>query len=219
MAVHYIETGDPEWVGIGNLDWPLTLGHQVREIVAELEGVGYVAGGAARWFLVKDAPQPGDIDVFLHDDKHVSAAYTALSALGYEDDETGPARAPRFNHPDYELPVQLVIPDDVDRRSSFGPPLEVLQGFTFHVEQAAIYAGGDGIVGLVSESCRRDVRNHTLHFNNLSNPLLAAYRLNKYGKKGFTVGMAEILALGKAFRKGTKAEYELVTVDALGMQS
>ena len=216
--MEYIETGDPEWISMTKIAFPLTVGHQVRQIVAELEGVGYVAGGAARFFLVNHSPDPLDIDVFLIDDKHESAAYTVLAGLGYVEDG-GPARAPRFVHPDYELPVQLVIPDDVDHRSSFGPPLQVLQGFTFYVEQAAIYAGGDGIVGLVSESCRRDVRNKTLHFNNLSNPLLAAYRLNKYGKKGFSIGMEEILALGKAFRKGTKAEWELVTIDALGMQS
>ncbi len=218
MAIHYIETGDPEWMAMSNLDWPLTLGHQVREIVADLEGVGYVAGGAARFFLVSHSPHPLDIDVFLFDDKHESAAYTALAALGYIEDG-GPARAPRFLHEDYEIPVQLVIPDDVDHRLSFGPPLQVLKEFTFYVEQAAIYAGGDGIVGLVSESCRRDVRNKTLHFNNLSNPLLAAYRLNKYGKKGFTVGMEDILKLGKAFRKGTVKDFELIIVDALGMQS
>ncbi len=218
MAIHTIETGDPEWVAMGNLDFYNTLWHQVREIVADLEGVGYVAGGAARFFLVNHAPHPLDIDVFLYDDKHESAAYTALAALGYIEDG-GPARAPRFVHPDYELPVQLVIPDDVDHRTSFGPPLQVLQGFTFYVEQAAIYAGGDGIVGLVSESCRRDVLNKILHFNNLSNPLLATYRLNKYGRKGFAVTMEDILKLGQAFRKGTKAEFELVIVDALGMQS
>ncbi len=207
MGIHYIETGDPEWISMSNLDWPLTLGHQVREIVAELEGVGYVAGGAARFFLVKGAPQPGDIDVFLYDENYVSAALTALAGLGYIEDG-GPTRAPRFMHLDYELQVQMIIPDEgVDHRVSCGPPLEVMRGFTFYVEQAAVYAGGADIVGLVSENCRRDVRNSTLHFNNLSNPLLAAYRLNKYGQKGFTVPMADILELGKAFRKGTKKEF------------
>ncbi len=220
MTVQYVDVGDPEWIGATNIDFPEGIGDQVFELITALDGQAYVAGGAARFLLVPEAPEPGDIDIFLYRESNCFPVVAELGRLGY-DYADGPPRCPRYDRENKnELKVQVVTPDEnFQGRPSYGVPLELLRGFTFYTEQFALWHGVSGPAGLFSTKGREDTEARILRFNSLANPLLAAYRINKYGQKGYSVGMEEIMKLAESLRSFSADDYVEVVCDALSMQS
>ena len=225
MTKVYQTSDDPEWTRVTDLDFPLEAGHQIKEVLETIGYYGYVACGADRWLMVDNSPLPGDIDVFLREKGHGSDVLTALEDIGYVY-HSGPSRAPKFHMEAADmgqhLLVQVIVPDEEhDARPSFGSPRHVLGGFTFTTEQAAVWYSDDdeGIRGLFSLNCWTHTEAKQLVFNNLSNPILAAYRVNKYGQKGYSIPMEQILELAYAFRNFPIDQFGKVILDALSMQS
>jgi len=215
---HFSGFGDPAWLTVTDIkgngsQWAL----QILEVAEEFEGVGYVAGGAARFLVVEGAPEPADIDVFLYGG---AFDYEPLLRLGYEPSELGPPWAPFFERDEGELKVQVVRPDvSDDKRVSHGTPLEVLSRFTFHTEQAAIWYGAGGAAGLLSVLGRESTEERILSNNSISNALLSMYRLNKYGRKGYVVSMESVMEIANTLRRLTDDQYNETIVDALSMES
>ncbi len=216
MTTKLISSGDPAWLNAEDIDFDLPYGRQIKEVVEAYQGIGYVAGGAARYLLVPDAPGPGDIDVFLFGDRH---DWKPLTEIGY-DWHGGVERAPLFSRDSSDLRVQVVKPDpDNPQRTGYGPPLQVLQAFTFHTEQAAIWRGEGGFSGLMSSDGLYATQNKVLTNNVISNPILSMFRINKYGRKGFSIGMKDVMEIAEAINALGSQEFEDVTMDALSMVS
>lgn len=219
---HFADFGDPAWLMASSIStqFPLSYPHveQIREVIVAFEDIGYVAGGAARYLLVPDAPEPADIDVFLYQQ---TMNVQPLIDLGYELAGNPNSRAPFFTSPggDKELRVQVIRPDPNSTRRAFGTPLEVLKSFTFHTEQAAIWYEADGAVGLISVAGRAATEDRVLTNNRISNPVLSLFRLNKYGRKGYSVSMMSLQEITDALRKLTPDEYDAALQDARSMIS
>ena len=216
MSARLIDSGDPEWLNATDIDYNVPFGRQIQEVVDAFQGSGYVAGGAARYILVPDAPGPGDIDVFMFGD-HID--YSPLTELEY-DFQGGVERAPRFSRGPESLVVQVVRPDpDNPLRTGFGPPLEVLSSFTFHTEQAALWKGTLAHAGLLSAAGLLSTQHKVLTNNLISNPVLSIFRLNKYGQKGYSVGMETVMEIVTNLSRLTTEELGDIELDALSMVS
>ncbi len=214
---HFSDSGDPAWLTVTGIARDRYRAHQILEVVGAFEGIGYVAGGAARYMIIPDAPVPADIDVFLYGGVF---DYEPLIRLGYEPDYAkGPSRAPFFVQEEEELRVQVVRPDAPGNRVSHGTPLAVLQSFTFHTEQAAIWYGAGGVAGLLSVKGRASTEERVLTNNNISNAILSMYRLNKYGRKGYSAGMETVTEIANAIHRLTASQYQEAMADALSMES
>ncbi len=213
---HFSDFGDPAWLTASDISFVLSHAEQIREVIVAFEGIGYVAGGAARYLLVPDAPEPLDIDVFLYCS---GFDVDPLLRLGYEPVEDSAHRAPFFVSPgEGELRVQVVRPDH-RARQAYGPPLEVLQSFTFTTEQAAVWYGAGGAAGLLSVAGRVDTENRALYNNRISNPILSLFRLNKYGQKGYSLSMETLIEITDVLRSYSESKYQAAVADARTMES
>ena len=172
---------------------------QVRSLALALHGRAFVVGGAAR-AMAHDIPYT-DIDLFcLTEDCEDSIAHD-LQEIGYVEEilpKKSPCRVftpPAFKKPLSEFmdPVNVQLIRPVSGR--FGTPMEVMQNFGFFCEQFAY----DSRVLMSSFEADRDVRAKELHINTITNPLDIAWRVNKYGKKGFTITRQEIVDLFRAW--------------------
>lgn len=199
--------GDPDWLVATDIHFGhLEHGREIEDVIRAFEGVGYVAGGAARYLLVPEAPEPKDIDVFLFG-RHMDLS--PMEELGYEP-QGGSPRAPGFVRANDELSVQVVIPaDDQIGMSNWGSPLRVLSQFTFKTEQAAVWYGAGGFAGLLSVMGKEDTENRVLNTNNhRTSPILSLYRINKYGQKGYTISMETLLEITTVLHRLSNKEYE-----------
>ena len=222
---HFSDFGDPAWLTASDILWGnhgsfsgqgnQDITHQIREIIIAFEGIGYVAGGAARYLLVPEAPEPADIDVFLYQDYMDTSP---LDNLEYTSDNPE-IRAPFFTSPgDGELRVQVVRPDH-GARKSFGTPLEVLQSFTFHTEQAAVWYGPGGAAGLISVAGQEATEERVLTNNHIANPVLSLFRLNKYGRKGYSLSMDTLVEITDVLHEYSEERYQAALADARSMES
>lgn len=212
----FTDFGDPKWLAASDVTFDMEHGRQIQEVVEAYTGIGYVAGGAARYILLPRAPEPLDIDVFLFSSQFDASP---LKELGY-DLAGGVERAPAFSRDPDELRVQVVRPDPGHpKRKGHGMALEVLSSFTFTTEQAAVWEGAEGFAGLLSVEGRESTESRILSNNLISNPILSMFRLNKYGQKKYAVSMDMVMEIASALRDLTDDEYDAAMLDALSMVS
>lgn len=183
---------------------------QVRSIALALHGRAFVAGGAAR--AMAHAIPFSDIDLFcLSEDNEEGVAYD-LESVGYIEEILPDKTSCRVFVPPAEthkvmgtyVNVQLIRP--VSGR--FGTPIEVMEKFGFFCEQFAY----DSRHLMSSFEADRDVRALELHINADTNSLDLAWRINKYGKKGFTISRQEVVDLFQQW-DGYTTEEKLHFVD------
>ncbi len=216
---HFTESGDPGWLIAVDVT-PLVnnndeIYRQIVDIATTLEGIGYVAGGAARYLLVPRAPEPSDIDVFLYT---TQMDHTPMDELGYILTEPERERSWDYERDEDELRVQVVRASDQkserDGHSSYGPVLEVLSGFSFTTEQAAVYYGTGGLSGMISTQCREHTEMKVLIPNRIDNPVTSVFRAVKYGKKGYHIPMNEVTNILQVAREMTDDEWNTAQTKA-----
>lgn len=213
---HITEFGDPNWLAASDIGFSYPIGEQIREIIKAYEGIGFVAGGAARFVLIPDAPHPSDIDIWMY---HSLLDPNPLYELGYHELEevTGTRR---FRRHDTDLPVQIILPHSLRSTKSWGTPLEVMLTFTFTTEQFAVMHGAGGASGLLSVAAKADTENRVIMNNNCTkNPILSLHRLNKYGRKGYQVSMETLLEITTVLHRMSTEEYAEAISIATSVQS
>jgi hypothetical protein len=166
----------------------------VEHVLRTLPG-GVVAGGAARWIAApfSDVPEMQDIDVFLQEEKlSLQDAATLLSAAGYCPDE----KPFTWLHESHTWPIQLVVREGL--RSGEQPwrsAWDVIAMFAFTAEMWALEDTRDFLELTTTAQAVADTLTKTIAINNIIDPIRAAYRLNKYGLKGFDVGLADVAGI------------------------
>ncbi|KKN77043.1 hypothetical protein LCGC14_0363820 [marine sediment metagenome] len=214
---HLSDFGNPHWLAATDIHFGhLEHGRQIEAIVKAFEGIGFVAGGAARFALMPSAPNPSDIDIWMFNN-HLDLR--PLFALGYHDyGEANGTR--RFARDEDDLPVQIILPSSPRSTKSWGTPLEVLLTFTFTTEQFVLMYGAGGASGLLSTQGREDTENRVIRNNNFrKNPILSLYRLHKYGRKGYTLSMETLIEITEALHGMSQQEYVDALSIALSVQS
>lgn len=179
--------------------------------IRPLLNIGVVAGGAARRVILGDlAPFANDIDVFLPTEKSEQEAYAQLVDLGYmmTGDNGMGGTTWELNVFDFvadppgraaTLPVQLVrstAMDVLDGRFHWTGAKSVIETFTLTAEMFALELVQGEVVALHTTQAEEDTRSRTARFHLIINPIRAAYRMVKYGLKGFQTDPAEV---SKAF--------------------
>lgn len=208
---------------------------QIAELAYAIEGAGYIAGGAARWYIMDtDAPSPSDIDVFCWREDAKPDVESAMRALGYRFwMPQGSAEAwTRYSYivepdsvehqiaDDQDFTVQIVPPrGEHNEQQRFGSPADVLGDFTFRTEQFAVYA--DGATRPLRQVFTYDAINDTkykrIRFNKIVSPIYATWRISKYSRKGFRVSIGEsqrLFAAWDALPLDTRGH--MIAVDPFG---
>jgi len=189
------------------------LAGEIRQVARALEGLGFIAGGAAR-YVIHDWPvDPSDIDVFLYEEDYPYEQYAnELEAIGYTDTET-PGKVV-FENPGKKLRVQVVQPND-DRATAWGPPVTVISGFTFTTEQFALYYEVGQALGYTTYLAMKDTDERIIRNNNYhTNPILSLFRMTKYSKKGYSVSMQEVVQVADYISRMTPSRFETTATAA-----
>lgn len=161
-----------------------------------------VAGGAARWAVLLEDEKidrglyPSDIDVFLLAGTDVSAVRQRLASFRYR--LVGESHGTSKWERDYgDLPVQLIDRSNI-KGSDVGAwvtPKDVIKTFGFTTEMFALWCEYPNrhIRALYTVEGAEDTEAHILRVNYIIDPVRLAYRMNKYGRKGYTVEPSEVL--------------------------
>lgn len=163
---------------------------QMIGILAALNGIGFVAGSAARRMILgDDAVPPNDIDIFLYRPEGQPDAVRALTDFGYKEKVRRLAITfERYSVGAKFLPVQIVLPVKDTYQQTYGEPATVLAQFAFTVQQFAVEFDA-GIVKAtysplgIDDDYRRILRN--VNPRGLGSPLLRFWSAQKYIARGY----------------------------------
>lgn len=158
------------------------LGHEARVVIA---------GGAARTLVMNgNAPDPSDVDVFLLEGVEPQTMMERLSASGFklQHQRLGSAT---FITPRPTLPVQLVWSADIEQ--VWSDPAGLIASFGFTTEQFAVYYDSEQRLTFMyyDEAVTATLRRE-LVVNNILDPVRLLWRINKYGRKGYTISLDEV---------------------------
>lgn len=192
-------------------------GVPVSRQVAELLRIPgtVVAGGAARWNILlsglvpmpgrKDAlvpPRPGDIDVFLLSSADGPGVRERLRSFRYRPMSEGHGTT-KWERDDSDLPVQLIDRSNIKGGAvgEWNTPKDVIKTFGFTTEMFAVWREYPNLHfnALYTAEALRDTRARKLVVNYIIDPVRLAYRMNKYGRKGYTVDPSEVLQAFEAW--------------------
>lgn len=167
---------------------------QLGELLEALDGLAYVAGGAARQIVMREqAPPAEDIDLFLYRVADYETCLKIVGDLAYVSADVS-ENSVSFWPRDWvnELGVQVIRPfidEWRDRwRRCYGEPEDVIGHFAFTTEQFAI-AGNEAIIG---PNAIADTALRRLIVNNVTEPAVVAWRAVKYGHKGYVMEPSEM---------------------------
>lgn len=186
----------------------------ILRVLREVEDVAFIAGGAARYMIEQDAPDYGDIDVYLRtaDEDGSARALLAASLAGLQYTELGRAGmsvvygTTRRN----AKPVQVIQPVRDGEHCTYGTPEEVIDGFSFTVEQYAIDLVDGDLTAIFTEDAEVAHREHRIRLHRVWNPVTSAYRLQKYGGKGYRASMDEVVKLFRAWEALTAEQRDAI---------
>ena len=158
------------------------LGHESRVIIA---------GGAARKLMVGDeAPDPSDVDVFLLEGVLPDTMIGRMFASGFKLQHQRPGSA-TFITPRSTLPVQLVLSEDIEQ--VWSDPQGLIDSFGFTTEQFAVYYdSAQRLTFMHYDIAVETTLNRELVVNNILDPVRLLWRINKYGRKGYTISLDEV---------------------------
>jgi hypothetical protein len=182
---------------------------RLEKQVYPLLGVGIVAGGAARAIIHGDAPEPGDIDVFIRNGVDRTTVFWAMYGLGYS------LALDKYNtltweHPEYDLSVQTISVDNrVGAQKFLWTDAEsVISTFTWTTEMFAIERVAKPPVAVYTMEALADTTAGVLVLNHIIDPIRVAYRAVKYGRKGYTIGPDVLVEIFKHYQSGGEAQQE-----------
>lgn len=169
---------------------------QLTELVQELDGVAYIAGGAARQLImVEDAPPAGDIDLFIYHSEEFGKCLKMVQSLGYEIEDEQPTSIHFAPRGDRELEVQVIRPYHGRWSLSFGSPEDVISHFSFTTEMFAVTK----TQAIYGDRSKKHTNNRELVIQNITDPLNVALRAVKYGQKGYGIDPTEMQKLMSAY--------------------
>lgn len=175
----------------------------VMRVLREIEDVAFIAGGAARSMIEPTAPDHSDIDVYLRtaDEDGSARALIAASLAGLQYTELGRAGMSVVYGTTRRMtkPVQVIQPARNGEHVTYGTPEEVIDGFSFTVEQYAIDLVDGDLTAIFTEDAEVAHREHRIRLHRVHNPVSSAYRLQKYGGKGYRASMDEVVKLFRAW--------------------
>lgn len=156
-----------------------------------------IAGGYARNVILPGAPPPADIDVFLLDGMDMAGDRPLImNALGYT------AAGYRDGTTEYDKPDAIKV-QTIERSRVIGEPLpawrsawDVIKTFGFTTEMFSLHMDAGSVIATYTAEAEADTSARVLRVNHIIDPVRLVYRMNKYGRKGYTVTMDEVL---KAF--------------------
>lgn len=169
-----------------------------------------IAGGAARFAVMPDAPMYGDVDVFMLDGSPEPAFVNAALELGGYVMSAG-GTSPVYKHP--TLPdVQVVRRETAQGRSkmlAWTTPEAVIATFGFTTEMFALGRGPDArLVYTTTPEAIADTQARRLVVNYIIDPVRLAYRANKYGRKGYTMSIEEMRKVFAHYQQSSPREQE-----------
>lgn len=163
-------------------------------VLLGIDGV-VLAGGAARALYYQrrgqSAPTPGDLDFFLLSKADGREVERTLGDIGYTLQRTAPTGARLFARDtvDGSPDIEVVPPSPQHPR---GDVHDIFDRFSFHVEQFAYRIVAGVLVEYATEEGLADFEAKRLRVYHIANPVNVVRRMNKYGLKGFTIGMDEV---------------------------
>lgn len=180
---------------------------EATALIEEISPHAYIAGGYARWAVLNhEGPRPGDIDIWLRDDKLETWEETSLAllTLGYEQrGSTSLSVSWVHKNPDY-LPVQLIKPVARPKAGfTYGDPVDVIAYFDFTCTMAALISPTEAFIGPLFWE---DNRHKILRIQNARSPISTVLRMMKYGAKGFQADRESVARLFDVYDQYTPEE-------------
>lgn len=185
---------------------------QFQTLLPAIAGLGFVAGGYARYLIAVGASEPEDIDVFLKRPEYFEPMQMALAGIGYRVEHESVAAIsyylPRagltadLKERESRKPVQLIKPLGQDTfRGRCGTVEEVLSTFDFRCNQFAIEPilvepfTTPVVHSYVGQGSFEDADAKRLVIVNNTHPLALIYRMMKYAAKGYWMPRSEAAKL------------------------
>lgn len=160
----------------------------------DMQQIGHVhvLGGFARWLAspLKDAPKPGDVDIYCEDQRAFERMDRHLRAQGcsrkYDTDRSFTYyNAKRYNR----LPtIQLIKPQINKIVVSTGSPQEMIDSFDLVISKVAVLSPEEC---LVHPDFTAHEKRKMLVFSDRSNPVRSVLRAMKYAAKGYSLPQEE----------------------------
>lgn len=179
---------------------------EVATLIHAAEPNACIAGGAARSALYP-ALGPTDIDVFVFDEGSAGAVGRALVGAGYLPEFRALGSVPRYWRAN-RLFVEVIQRNYVWDQKAWHTPEQVISQFGYSAEQFALEYAVDGWSVVYTEGADYAVWAKVIEVVNIPHPIRSAYRLNKYGRKGYGVDYEEVLKIFRAFNSLPEDERE-----------
>ncbi len=156
-----------------------------------------IAGGYARFLIMGErfpsfeAPPPGDCDLFVYGGEDPRGVRMVLELAGWSLKHQARSGSAIYYHPMHDLNVQVVWQE---RDGLLWPdPQSVVQSFSFTTEQFALLRNDNGqLQGAYNLQATGDTLSKRLVVNRIIDPARVLYRMNKYGRKGYTVDLSVV---------------------------
>lgn len=173
--------------------------YEIEEVLSQLDGLGVVCGGYARYMLSPNVntPKAGDLDLYVYEPGFEKALTTRLlgTNLFVKIFETPRAITFRKRHgADWVGPdrLQIIKPVQEGRLLTYGTVEAILGNFDFSVARAAVDANK---VGWVDENFDQDELDMNLRIEKIQCPISSTLRIAKYAGKGYKIISTEVFKL------------------------
>jgi hypothetical protein len=181
----------------------------IEEVARLVSEYGFIAGSCARFMAHPEAELYNDIDVFcLTEDSFPHLFKVLFDAYGAPTGESPNAirftmmkrRVDRKTGEHRTLSIvdiTLIKPFKNEFMQTYGDGITVLGQFDFTVAQVLIWWNDldeELYVGF-TRNFLRDMKDKRLVLNHINCPVAIAQRIHKYGKKGYKIGVREIMKL------------------------
>jgi len=164
---------------------------EVEEVMDIIGSKGFIAGGCPRYFAVDDEIPYSDIDVYCKSEEYFNDICQALEKAGWQKTSES-VNAVRYRKSPGGVIVEVIKPFQNEHMKTFGEPEEVIQQFDFTVTKAYFK---DKRTVVVDEALIEDVKRRRLIITSIPCPIAVAQRVTKYARKGFSIGVRELVKL------------------------
>jgi len=171
------------------------LSEPVKEVLSLIRRNGFIAGSCARYYAstAKDEAIYNDIDVFARSIKGFNEICWKLEHNGWTLTGESP-NAMKFakNFDGTGAEVEVVKPFQNEYMCTYGDPKNVIMQFDFTCVKAFFY---NRKYLYIDEQFDTDNNARRLVITHINCPVAVAQRVMRYAKKGYTIGIRELLKL------------------------
>jgi hypothetical protein len=184
---------------------------ELKEVLKIIRGLGFIAGSCARYYAsnLSDEVKYNDIDIFSYSEKDFDEIIFRLeknkwirkkespNAIQFEKEfrKSKPAKSKSKSKSPLIREVhivEVVKPFKNEWMQTYGKPKDVLEQFDFTVVKA--YFLNEKYI-YVDEHFVMDNEKRRLVITHINCPLAVAQRVVKYGRKGYNIGIREMMKL------------------------